>query len=88
MLFYFLDRTDVFIPVAEKWEQNALFRWFAKYGNWIFIDRYNPDIKALRKIISLMEQGNILVIAPEGTRSRSMPRWRRANLAPVISPQN
>ena len=69
MLYYFLDRTDVFIPVAEKWEKNALFRWFAKYGNWVFIDRYNPDLKALRKIISLMEQDKILVIAPEGTRS-------------------
>ena len=69
MLYYFLDRTDVFIPVAEKWEKNALFRWLAKYANWIFIDRYNPDIKALRKIIALMEKGNILVIAPEGTRS-------------------
>ncbi len=69
MLYYFLDRTDVFVPIAEKWEKNALFRWLAKYANWIFIDRYNPDIKALRKIIGLMEQGNILVIAPEGTRS-------------------
>ena len=69
MLYYILDRTDVFIPVAEKWEKNALFRWLAKYANWIFIDRYNPDLKALRKIISLMEQDKILVIAPEGTRS-------------------
>lgn len=69
MLYYILDRTDVFIPVAEKWEKNALFRWIAKYANWIFIDRYNPDLKALRKIISLMEQDKILVIAPEGTCS-------------------
>jgi 1-acyl-sn-glycerol-3-phosphate acyltransferase len=72
MLYYVLDRTDVFIPVAEKWEKHAILRWLAKYGNFVFIDRYNPDIKALRKIISLMEHGNILVIAPEGTRSRSV----------------
>jgi 1-acyl-sn-glycerol-3-phosphate acyltransferase len=69
MLYYVLDRTDVFIPVAEKWEKQAIFRWLGKYGNFVFIDRYNPDLKALRKIINLMEQGNILVIAPEGTRS-------------------
>jgi len=69
LLYYILDRTDVFVPVAEKWEKNPLFRWVAKYANFVFIDRYNPDIKALRKIIGLMEQGNILVIAPEGTRS-------------------
>ena len=73
MLYYFLDRTDVFIPVAEKWEKNAVLRWLAKYANWIFIDRYNPDIKALRKIIALMEKGNIRYIAPEGTRSLNAP---------------
>ncbi|HUH95945.1 MAG TPA: lysophospholipid acyltransferase family protein [Anaerolineales bacterium] len=69
MLYYILDRTDVFVPIAEKWEKNGLFRWLAKYANFVFIDRYNPDIKALRRIIGLMEKGNILVIAPEGTRS-------------------
>ncbi len=71
MLFYAVNRFDVFIPVAEKWEKNAFLRWAAKYANFIFIDRFNPDLKAMRKIIGLMEKGNILVIAPEGTRSRA-----------------
>jgi 1-acyl-sn-glycerol-3-phosphate acyltransferase len=70
MLFYSLDRWDVFIPTAEKWEDNTFLRWLGKYLNFVFIDRFNPDLKAMRKIIGLMEQGNILVIAPEGTRSR------------------
>lgn len=68
--FYALDRWDMFVLIAEKWEKVALFRWLGKYFNFIFIDRYNPDIKNLRKVISLMEKENILVIAPEGTRSR------------------
>jgi len=71
MLFYAIDRPDMFIPVAEKWEKVALFRWLSKPLNLVFIDRFNPDIKALRKILRLMEAGNILVIAPEGTRSRT-----------------
>ncbi|MBI2757099.1 MAG: 1-acyl-sn-glycerol-3-phosphate acyltransferase [Chloroflexi bacterium] len=71
MLFYALSRWDVFIPVAEKWEKNAFLRWAGRYANFIFIDRFNPDLKAMRKIIGLMESGNILVIAPEGTRSRA-----------------
>ena len=70
LLFYSLDRWDVFIPVAEKWEEIGFLRWLGKYFNFIFIDRFNPDLKAMRQIIGLMEQGNILVIAPEGTRSR------------------
>lgn len=68
--FYALDRWDMFVLIAEKWEKIPLFRWLGKYFNFIFIDRYNPDIKNLRKVISLMEKNNILVIAPEGTRSR------------------
>ena len=70
MLFYAISRWDVFIPVAEKWEKNAFLKWLGKYFNFVFIDRFNPDLKAMRKIIGLMEKGNILVIAPEGTRSR------------------
>jgi len=70
MLFYAMDRWDVFIPTAEKWEEIPFLRWVGKYLNFVFVDRFNPDIKAIRKMISLMEQGHIMVIAPEGTRSR------------------
>jgi len=68
--FYALDRWDMFVMIAEKWEKVAIFRWLGRYFNFIFIDRFNPDIKTLRKVIKLMEEDNILVIAPEGTRSR------------------
>jgi len=71
MLFYALNRWDVFIPVGEKWEENGFLRWLGKYFNFVFIDRFKPDLKAMRKIIGLMQSGNILVIAPEGTRSRN-----------------
>ena len=67
--FYALDRWDMFLMIGEKWQNVGLFRWIGKYFNFIFIDRFNPDIKTLRKVISLMEKNNILVIAPEGTRS-------------------
>ena len=68
--FYALDRWDMFVMIAEKWEKVAVFRWLGRYFNFVFIDRYNSDIKTLRKVIELMNDDNILVIAPEGTRSR------------------
>jgi 1-acyl-sn-glycerol-3-phosphate acyltransferase len=68
--FVALNRWDIYIPVAEKWEQNWLLKFLGKYFNFIFIDRFNPDIKAMRKIIRLMEEGNAIGISPEGTRSR------------------
>ena len=69
--YYALDYWDMFVLIADKWQKVGLFRWVGNYFNFIFIDRYNADIKALRKVISLMEHDNILVIAPEGTRSRT-----------------
>ncbi len=69
--FYALDRWDMFVMIGEKWQNIGLFRWVGKYFNFVFIDRFNPDIKTLRRVISLMQENNILVIAPEGTRSRT-----------------
>jgi len=71
MFHYVFERFDMFIPLAEKWEEQGWIRWLAKQLNFIFVDRFNPDLKALRKMIGLMEAGNALVIAPEGTRSRT-----------------
>ena len=70
LAFYALDRWDLFVLIGEKWERNSFFRWLGKYFNFIYIDRFNPDIKALRKVMALMDEGKNLVIAPEGTRSR------------------
>lgn len=71
MPFVALNRWDIYIPVAEKWEQNWFLNWLGRYFNFIFIDRFNPDIKAMRKIIHLMEAGNVVAMSPEGTRSRT-----------------
>ena len=70
LLYYSIDRWDVFVPVAEKWEEIRFLRWLGMHLNFVFVDRFNPDLGALRKMIALMEQGHTLVIAPEGTRSR------------------
>ena len=71
LAYYVLERWDFFIPVAEKWEEYAFLRWLAKHLNIIFIDRFNPDIRALRLILRRMDKGQVLIIAPEGTRSRT-----------------
>ena len=71
MFHYQFDRFDMFIPVAEKWEKIGWINFLGRHLNFLFVDRFNPDLKALRKMIGLMETGNSLVIAPEGTRSRT-----------------
>ncbi len=69
MFHYVFDRYDMFIPVGEKWQKTGWIRWLGRHLNFLFIDRFNPDLKSLRKMIGLMETGHSLVIAPEGTRS-------------------
>lgn len=70
LAFYALDRWDMFVLIGEKWEKNSFLKWLGKYFNFIYIDRFHPDIKAMRKVMTLMDEGKNLVIAPEGTRSR------------------
>ena len=71
MFHYIFDRYDMFIPVGENLEKTGWIRWLARNLNFLFVDRFNPDLKALRKMIALMDSGNSLVIAPEGTRSKT-----------------
>jgi len=71
MAYYALNRWDLFILVAEKWGKIGWIRWLGKQLNFIFIDRFNPDLPALREIMGRMKKGQVLVIAPEGTRSRT-----------------
>ncbi len=70
MAYYAFDQWNLFIPVAEKWEENRLLRWLGGHLNFIFVDRFNPDLRAMREMIHRMEEGDSLVIAPEGTRAR------------------
>ena len=70
LAYYALDNWNIFIPVAEKWGENLFLRWLGKYLNFIFINRFKPDAKAVREMIKRMEEGQTLVISPEGTRAR------------------
>ena len=70
LAYYSLDNRNLFIPVAEKWEENSFLKWLGKHLDFIFINRFEPDLKAMREMIKRMEDGQTLVIAPEGTRAR------------------
>ena len=71
LAYYLLDRPDIIMMVAEKYEKYAIFRWLVKITNGMFIDRYNADIRAIRETLRRLQQGQILTITPEGTRSKS-----------------
>lgn len=66
-----IDREDIIMPVAEKYRNHPLFGAIGRSANAIWLNRFEADFAALRKILERMEQGGMLVIAPEGTRSKT-----------------
>jgi 1-acyl-sn-glycerol-3-phosphate acyltransferase len=66
-----IDREDIIMPVAEKYKNHPLFGAIGRAANAIWLNRFEADFSALRKILERMEQGGMLVIAPEGTRSKT-----------------
>jgi 1-acyl-sn-glycerol-3-phosphate acyltransferase len=71
LAYYILNRPDIIMVVAEKYEKYAIFRWLVKLTNGMFVDRYNADIHAIRETLRRLEQGQVFTITPEGTRSES-----------------
>ena len=70
LLFYALEG-DFILIIAEKYEHHWLFGPIGNALKGIWLDRFNADIGAIRKVLKRMKEGGILVIAPEGTRSKT-----------------
>lgn len=70
-LLCILDREDIIMPVAEKYRDHPLYGAIGRAVNAVWLNRFDADYAALRQILERMEQGGLLVIAPEGTRSKT-----------------
>jgi len=66
-----IDREDIIMPVAEKYKNHPLYGAIGRAAHAIWLNRFEADFSALREILARMEQGGLLVIAPEGTRSKT-----------------
>jgi 1-acyl-sn-glycerol-3-phosphate acyltransferase len=71
LIFYIFDRQDLILPIAEKYEHHPIFGPLGEALGGIWLDRFNPDIHALREIVKRLKNGGVLFIAPEGTRSKT-----------------
>lgn len=63
-------RHDFILMAANKYEQYPLWRWFGKKLDIVWIDRDEADLRAMRVVSRRLQAGQILAIAPEGTRSK------------------
>ncbi|SRR6266545_4458004 len=71
ILLYVIDREDIIMPVAEKYKNHPLYGMLGRSVNAIWLNRFEADYSAMREILKRMEKGGLMVIAPEGTRSKT-----------------
>lgn len=71
VLLYALDREDIIMAVAEKYKDHPLFGAIGRALDAIWLNRFEADFGALREILVRMQKGGLMVIAPEGTRSKT-----------------
>ena len=63
------DRDDIVMILAEKYKQYAFWRYVARKVDAIWINRFDADFAALRAVLKRLEAGDMIAVAPEGTRS-------------------
>lgn len=71
ILLYVFEREDVIMPVAEKYKNHPIYGAIGRAVNAVWLNRFDADFHALRLMLNRMKEGGMLVIAPEGTRSKT-----------------
>ena len=63
------ERDDIVLILAEKYKQYAFWRYVARKVDGIWINRFDADFAALRVVLKRLQNGEVMAVAPEGTRS-------------------
>ena len=71
VLLYALDREDIILAVAEKYKNHPIYGAMGRAVDAVWLNRFEADFSALREILARMKKGGLMVIAPEGTRSKT-----------------
>jgi 1-acyl-sn-glycerol-3-phosphate acyltransferase len=64
-------RNDLILMIAEKYQKYAIWRWFARQLDAIWLNRFEVDLRAMRLVYKRIKRGELLAMAPEGTRSQT-----------------
>ena len=72
LAFIMTHRKDATGLAAEKYEKYWITRVLIENIEGIFLDRFKPDLEALKTALAYLKKGWLLGIAPEGTRSPTL----------------
>jgi 1-acyl-sn-glycerol-3-phosphate acyltransferase len=65
------DREDIIMMVAEKYQTNFFWNFMVKNLDALWLNRDEADFRTLRIVQNRLKAGEILGMAPEGTRSKT-----------------
>jgi 1-acyl-sn-glycerol-3-phosphate acyltransferase len=71
LIFSILRRRDVTGLVGDTYKKSFIFRLLVEAVHGIWINREQADLHALREARQFLQNGGMLGIAPEGTRSHN-----------------
>lgn len=69
--FLLSPREDFILVIAEKYREQAIFRFLVRELDLLWLERFQTDLGTLRELLRRLKNGGFLVIAPEGTRSQT-----------------
>ncbi|GAB4544831.1 MAG: lysophospholipid acyltransferase family protein [Anaerolineales bacterium] len=71
VVYYVIDNDDLIHPLTDKYKKYWWARLLARWLNVTWLTRGQADMRAMREFITRLKNGGIMVIAPEGTRSKT-----------------
>ncbi len=72
VVYYVIDNDDLIHPLTDKYKKQFLARIVASWLKVTWLTRGQADMKAIREFITRLKNGGVMVIAPEGTRSKTV----------------
>ena len=70
-MYYVLDNDDLIHPLTDKYKKYWWGRVAGKIFNVTWLTRGEADMSAMKEFITRLKKGAVMIIAPEGTRSKT-----------------
>lgn len=71
VVYYVINNNDLIHPLTDKYKKYWYGRLAGKIFNVTWLTRGEADLSAIKEFISRLKGGGVMVIAPEGTRSKT-----------------
>lgn len=66
-----VKRLDLILVMTDKYRESAFYRFLVDQLDLLWLDRKNSDISTMKEVLRRLERGGLLMITPEGTRSKT-----------------